>query len=360
MSCDGCVGLQDSSFLKPTGGSGSLGCYLTVVNVSCCENVTNTFVRHLAEVTGPKLKCVNISWTNADSISLLYLAGYTLSTAVEVAHVSRSLQDHVVRDIELAKVLEEEKNRRRSKRPDTSEGMQRNIESNTVHFDCTDQAVVEHTFGPSDLKPPKDEEILTAEVSSPSVESFFADYDVIEIKLPGCGEEMSLVQNDDGFDDNWDILSLDDIKIEPFSSRDQLLPGQPISKDTTTNFQESGHNQQISLSENTSPRAGAGAQNEQFHRLFSPVLTSLDITDIHFNEFSVSQRCIELFVKSNPDLVELHMSWIEMNNEILGIIAQNEINLQNISLVSFPSSINFTFKKLQLHEELSHFLPKEN
>ncbi|OWF35272.1 uncharacterized protein LOC110443129 [Mizuhopecten yessoensis] len=50
-------------------------CALISVDISC-TTLTSTAVRHLATLTGPTLKHVNISWTAADTLALLYLSGY--------------------------------------------------------------------------------------------------------------------------------------------------------------------------------------------------------------------------------------------------------------------------------------------
>lgn len=317
--CEGCVGLQDSSFLKPTGGHPSFGDHLTVVNVSCCENVTNTFVRHLAEVTGPRLRSVNISWTNTDCISLLYLAGYTLSTAVEVAHSSRSLEVHVIKDIELAKVLEEEKNKR-SKNFQITEDTENEIPSDVVKGLC-DYCVGEAV---------RLYEEKSSDNGTTIEEESFGDYDVIKLdtEMPPVIEIIS-----DSICPDWAILSLDDISVgvKPGSCSCQQHQRTPGAVNFTEKISAVSDENTKQPSDATSPH---GMEADQYKRLFIPCITTLNVTDIRFFEFAVGKRCVELFVESNPNLLDLHMSWEEMSNEVLEHIARNEVNLQNISLVS--------------------------
>ncbi len=58
---------------------------LTGIDMSGCKTVSETTVRQLAVLCGPNLKSVNISWTNIDCIALVYLCGYSLSSAVFLA-----------------------------------------------------------------------------------------------------------------------------------------------------------------------------------------------------------------------------------------------------------------------------------
>ncbi|XP_060081195.1 F-box and leucine-rich repeat protein 13-like [Ylistrum balloti] len=86
LNLSGCSKLTDNVFLlnenlqlqRETFGQMTQECYdcaLISVDVSC-TTLTSTAVRHLATLTGPTLKHVNISWTGADTLALLYLSGY--------------------------------------------------------------------------------------------------------------------------------------------------------------------------------------------------------------------------------------------------------------------------------------------
>ncbi|XP_064604520.1 uncharacterized protein LOC135469839 [Liolophura sinensis] len=59
-------------------------CRLTSVDVSGCRSLTSTVVRHLATLTGPTLRSVNLSCVQVDCMALLYLCGYGLVSAVSL------------------------------------------------------------------------------------------------------------------------------------------------------------------------------------------------------------------------------------------------------------------------------------
>ncbi|XP_072174296.1 uncharacterized protein [Diadema setosum] len=79
----------DESQLKPGGDIPSSkhkpGSNLVSVDLSGCQRLTNTCIRHLLELCGPKLRSLNVSCTNMDCTVLWYLSGYSLSTAVQLA-----------------------------------------------------------------------------------------------------------------------------------------------------------------------------------------------------------------------------------------------------------------------------------
>ncbi|XP_033725044.1 papilin-like [Pecten maximus] len=94
LNLAGCTKLTDNVFLlnenlqlqRETFGQMSqdrYDCSLISVDISG-TTLTSTAVRHLATLTGPTLRHVNISWTGADTLALLYLSGYGRPSIVDL------------------------------------------------------------------------------------------------------------------------------------------------------------------------------------------------------------------------------------------------------------------------------------
>ncbi|XP_069113876.1 serine-rich adhesin for platelets-like [Argopecten irradians] len=105
LNLSGCSKLTDNVFLlndnlqlqRETFGQMNpdrFDCSLVSVDISC-TTLSSTAIRHLATLTGPTLQHVNISWTGADTLALLYLAGYGRLAIVDLAlSDSDAPQDH--------------------------------------------------------------------------------------------------------------------------------------------------------------------------------------------------------------------------------------------------------------------------
>ena len=80
---------------------------LTSIDLSGCLGVSSTAVRYLTMMCGPNLRSVNLSWTNMDCSALLYLAGYSLSSAVHLATFGLNVDmPFTVKELEAAQMLE--------------------------------------------------------------------------------------------------------------------------------------------------------------------------------------------------------------------------------------------------------------
>lgn len=82
LSCEGCEDLViDKLFQK---NLGAFNC-LTTVNLSSCRGVGSSFIRHLVSATRSNIQSLNLSGTSVDCMALVYLSGYPLSAAVNIA-----------------------------------------------------------------------------------------------------------------------------------------------------------------------------------------------------------------------------------------------------------------------------------
>ena len=333
LICEECDQLQDSSFVKHLGFK-NIGCNLTSVNVSGCQKISSTFVRCLTDVTRTKLKAINLSWTNVDCISLLYLAGFTLTTAVQIAHLSKSIESHVLKDIELAKNLDinasekqDELNKvERLLTPIEEEKSASGYLKELCAY-CTEEVRLRNK---------------SMSIFGSITEESYDDYDIIEsltiAEDPFEENDKAISMNDDIIE--WDVLSLEDIKFIPNTCEcTQKSPKltatelESIVDDTIEASSSVSDSQNMKTKE--SENMMHAVEGSSYKQLFQPNITSLDITQIDFYDFEVGKRCIELFTQSNSCLLHLHMSWSRLDNGILGCIANNEINLRSLSLVGF-------------------------
>ncbi|XP_033624603.1 uncharacterized protein LOC117288031 [Asterias rubens] len=70
------------------------GYNLSSVDLSGNQQLTSTCIRHLTELCGPRLRCLNVSATQMDCTILWFLSGYSLSTAVQLAaEANKSILD---------------------------------------------------------------------------------------------------------------------------------------------------------------------------------------------------------------------------------------------------------------------------
>ncbi|XP_066926221.1 uncharacterized protein [Clytia hemisphaerica] len=82
----------------------TFGSSLTSISMSGCKSVDNKFVRNLCSVTRSNLKWLDISYTSADCLALIYLAGFTLKMACQITNL-KELGGTILRDVELNEEL---------------------------------------------------------------------------------------------------------------------------------------------------------------------------------------------------------------------------------------------------------------
>ncbi|KAH9509912.1 hypothetical protein Btru_044601 [Bulinus truncatus] len=75
--------LAREAFLKIPNITDVYDSCLQSLDISGCQNITSTCIRHLCTLCGPTLRSVNMSWTKIDCTSLLYLSGLGLPAAVQ-------------------------------------------------------------------------------------------------------------------------------------------------------------------------------------------------------------------------------------------------------------------------------------
>ena len=69
-------------------------------------------------------------------------------------------------------------------------------------------------------------------------------------------------------------------------------------------------------------------------KIFVSQISELDISEIAFFDFEVGIVCLEMFVKANHCLKTLNISWRNLPDNALEMIAKNEPELTKIGLVS--------------------------
>ena len=278
---DECSNLEDSLFLQSlsvrhTENSLNIAANLTSISLAGCQCITSTFVRRLTHFTRSNLKSINISYTAVDCTALVYLAGYTLSTAVEMANLSH-LGETVLKDVEVNKELNKQ----------------------FLEVDSS-----EHSFSSSQICEHCTKE--KAKLNKISTVDSWSEYDIVESWPAFCTQSSA-----DGYDE-WDVISLEDVKIEvnKTACTCEVQPeAMPNSKEQT------------------------GEAEAALKQLFLPKLVCLDITNINFYDDDFGKRCLELFLRSNQSLQQFYASWSKLDNDMLGTIAKNEVNLKSLSLV---------------------------
>jgi len=275
---DECSNLEDSLFLQsfniqPTKTSPNIGVNLTSLSLAGCQCITSTFVRRLTQLTQSNLKSINISYTEVDCTALVYLAGYTLSTAVQMANLS-DLDGTVLKDVEVNKELNKLLNQVDSDTPKAS--------SQVCAYCNKDEAQSNKTISTVDS---------------------FNEYDIIKGL---CKHNIY------DYNDEWDVVSLEEVEIEVSMNSECTCGIQPA------------------VLSNREPEEDDGTLKQ----LFQPKLVCLDITSINFYDDDLGKRCLELFLQSNQCLQQFYASWSKLDNEMLETIAKNEIDLRSLSLVS--------------------------
>ena len=81
-------------------------CPLSRIDLSGCQGVSSTSIRHMLSLFGPTLQSINISWTKIDCTALVYLSGYSLSSAVYLATISQHKMPFSVAELEASQEFE--------------------------------------------------------------------------------------------------------------------------------------------------------------------------------------------------------------------------------------------------------------
>lgn len=81
-------------------------CSLSRIDLSGCQGISSTTVRHVSFLFGPSLQSIDISWTKIDCTSLVYLSGYSLSSAVYLATNSQDEMPFSMAELEASQEFE--------------------------------------------------------------------------------------------------------------------------------------------------------------------------------------------------------------------------------------------------------------
>ena len=99
--------LTDKLFDFSEKGRGKLNlCRLSRVDLSGCQGISSTAVRYMLSLFGSFLQSINISWTKIDCTALVYLSGYSLSSAVYLATNSSAEMPFSVAELEASQEFE--------------------------------------------------------------------------------------------------------------------------------------------------------------------------------------------------------------------------------------------------------------
>eukprot|EP00112_Aurelia_sp_Birch-Aquarium-sp1_P022087 Seg611.7 transcript_id=Seg611.7/GoldUCD/mRNA.D3Y31 product="SCF E3 ubiquitin ligase complex F-box protein grrA" protein_id=Seg611.7/GoldUCD/D3Y31 len=194
------------------------------IDLSGCQSISSTTLRHLCSLCGQRLERVNLSWTNIDCTALICLSGYCLASAVYVATAGNENMPFSVAELEASQ-----------------------------------------------------------------------DY------------EFQMAHN--------------------AGANDGTTEAEPASTATEASISHLYKPQQIFVSH----------------------ISALDISEIAFFDFEVGIVCLEMFVKANHCLKTLNISWRDLPDSALEMIAKNEPELTKIGLVDCDSLSNFGIMALGEH-----------
>lgn len=76
------------------------------IDLSGCQSISSTTLRHLCSLCGQRLERVNLSWTNIDCTALICLSGYCLASAVYVATAGNENMPFSVAELEASQDYE--------------------------------------------------------------------------------------------------------------------------------------------------------------------------------------------------------------------------------------------------------------
>lgn len=81
-------------------------CSLSRIDLSGCQGISSTSVRHILSLFGSTLQSINISYTKIDCTALVYLSGYSLSSAVYLTSNSQQDMPFSVAELEASQEFE--------------------------------------------------------------------------------------------------------------------------------------------------------------------------------------------------------------------------------------------------------------
>nr|XP_006813346.1 PREDICTED: uncharacterized protein LOC102802577 [Saccoglossus kowalevskii] len=295
----------------------SAACNLASINISGCKSLTNTCVRYIAQLFGSHLQTFNASWTEMDCSILWYLAGYNLATAVQLAVsqdgevLDREVDDErIVSDlIRHKKMLEEKITKQNSKDDSDGEGDHSNGQS--TEENKTDQY---------------------SEVDTDPMNEYLAhSLNDINVELEGSQSAVKLNSGnlaEGGDDDKMEQDNLESLKKMTDEEKDRAT----IKKLRACGIKISD----LSLAGQIKfcKRREDGKTKEAVERtqLFQPNLTSLDISNITFDNH-IGDACLQDFFSANRSLKKFCISWPMLKNSTLDWIISNSPDLNHLALV---------------------------
>lgn len=307
--------------------------HLTTVNVSGCRNISSSFVRYLMSVARSNLQSINISWTNIDCMALVYLSGYTLSSAVHIAVNNDTMTPvpYLEELIEQARVYEfQNECVEQLDTANLAEEQSASVYLKQLCAYCTqDLALRKYSASTFDM-----------------FSESYEDYEIIDSQV------VKLFKNQNYFAKNflessnntasldWDVLSVNDCNVS-------------LRVDVCTCTSPSNLSSPGSDSPSTDTECKvllkSDKSEDDYRQLFIPNITSVDITQIDFYDFEIGKKCLELFAKSNPKLNEFHTSWEEVYDYVLSSVVSNCCDIQNLSLVDCERISNDGIFELAKH-----------
>ena len=322
ISCENCNQLQLFPLESNVSVAARQSSHLVSINVSGCYNISNTFVRHLTSVHGPTLKNVNISWTNVDCTALIYLSGYLLGKVADIA--AESFSDATY-DTVLARLFRE-----------------RNLlELCLAKMDSKKPVEKSASTYLKNMCAYRTQEIGMRNSLQSTISSFVESCDEYEII---DSQVVSAIGNDQNLSKScsdvakelqreWDILSLNDVDMTDKSATGYCTCS-PVSFSKSPERMRSVSLPRKIFDDNDSTIFDDVKIRERPRHLYKPVIKTLDITRIDFYDYKVGKKYLEFFLAANATLEQLYMSWADLDDIILDVIAKAVPNLEMISLVS--------------------------
>ena len=304
------------------------GLNLTSVILSECKSVDNKFVQVLTQVTGSNLRKLDISYTSADCLVLLCLAGYSLDkvfemeTSEEIDTDRGNCSDNNYGD-------------------NNDNGYEDNIyngdnEALQVAHSSQQQKLVYEEISCKTMNSSSDlcDVCLCVKKgkSPPEILPCYLDeYEVIEYMIP-CKSKTK--HND------WEIISM-------VSETESLICQCSETFDFTTTpplHQPPQHQ---------SPQQSQ-PQQQQKHQLFQPNLIYVSMENIDLCEHKFGNECFELFLSSNRNLEHLFISCDDSASPVienLDCIIENEIHLKTFHLSKTTMGLGLNMDKFMNHSQ---------
>eukprot|EP00794_Sanderia_malayensis_P005243 gene5243-5907_t len=333
---------------------------LTNIDFSCCKGMSATTIRQLAVICGPNLKTVNISWTNIDCIALVYLCGYSLSSAVFLAtNAHHEDVPFTVAEMEASQQFEFQMISKHNASVPAAE--EKDLE---ISPPCEDETDV--ILRASDNSMRCDDKVRDEKIDIGVEEKFFSSENsacsglvsLEKINETALFEDIAKMSLDGDIPNGSALImeraeinnSVDCVReLETFEAVVASLNTDPADAEPFDNSQPEITAPSPSLTVPLQDENGGNCSMFVPRQMFQCQITELDISEISFIDYEVGSDCLKKFVTTNHHLRVLKISWKLFDDNLLGFIAKNEPELVDIGLEECEGLTNYGLKLLGTH-----------